>query len=268
MLLDEPTSYLDINHQIEIFDLIKRLNGERGLTVVIVSHDLNMAAEYCDRLILLKNGVVYKDGSPKEVITEADIREVYGANVVVSANAITGAPHITPVSGLMSREYRKHNLEIHLICGGGSGTKLMRLLVIEGYQVSAGALNTSDTDYQLATSLGLDIVEEAPFSHISDLAHEQNVQRAQEADVVVLSRVPIGAGNLKNMMAAQSALKAGRRVVIFEDFDGMDYTDGEATRIFNELSDNGATVVKDESEALNIIMSLDDQGDRTNTERG
>jgi iron complex transport system ATP-binding protein len=74
MLLDEPTSYLDINHQIEIFDLIKRLNGERNLTVVIVSHDLNMAAEYCDRLILLKNGIVYKDGSPKEVITEADIR--------------------------------------------------------------------------------------------------------------------------------------------------------------------------------------------------
>ena len=57
MLLDEPTSYLDINHQLEIFDLIKRLNKERDLTVVIVSHDLNMAAEYCDRLILLKDGM-------------------------------------------------------------------------------------------------------------------------------------------------------------------------------------------------------------------
>ncbi|MFC1718009.1 heme ABC transporter ATP-binding protein [Candidatus Poribacteria bacterium] len=257
MLLDEPTSFLDINHQIEIFDLIKRLNGERGLTVVIVSHDLNMAAEYCDRLILLKNGSVYKDGSPREVITEAYIREVYEANVVVSDNAITGAPHITPVSELMSREYRKHNLKVHLICGGGSGARLMRLLVIEGYEVSAGVLNTGDTDYQLASSLGLDIVEEAPFSHISDEAYQENVRRAQAADVVILSRVTIGVGNLKNIVATQNALVAGRKVIVFEDFDGMDYTDGEATRIFNELSSNGAAVVKDESEALNIIISLD-----------
>jgi len=237
MLLDEPTSYLDINHQVEIFDLIKRLNSERDLTVVIVSHDLNMAAEYCDRLILLKNGRVYKDGSPREVITEADIREVYEANVVVSDNAVTGAPHIIPVSELMSREYRKHDLKVHLICGGGSGVRLMRLLAIEGYQVSVGVLNIGDTDYQLAKSLGMEIIEEAPFSHISDAAHRRNVERVREADVVILSRVPIGIGNLKNMAAAQTALEAGARVIVFKGFDGMDYTDGEATEIFNRFNE-------------------------------
>ncbi len=70
---------------------------------------------------------------------------------------------------------------------------MQQKLTIEGYQVTAGALNTGDTDYQLAKSLGLDIVEEAPFSHISDLAYEQNVQRAQEADVVILvpTRCPV-----------------------------------------------------------------------------
>ena len=257
MLLDEPTSYLDINHQVEIFDLIKRLNSERDLTVVIVSHDLNMAAEYCDRLILLKNGRVYKDGSPREVITEADIREVYEANVVVSDNAVTGAPHIIPVSELMSREYRKHDLKVHLICGGGSGVRLMRLLAIEGYQVSVGVLNIGDTDYQLAKSLGMEIIEEAPFSHISDAAHRRNVERVREADVVILSRVPIGIGNLKNMAAAQTALEAGARVIVFKGFDGMDYTDGEATEIFNRLEGRGAIVAKDETEALNIVMSSD-----------
>lgn len=255
-LLDEPTSYLDINHQVEIFDLIKRLNGERDLTVVIVSHDLNMAAEYCDRLILLKNGRVYKDGSPREVITEADIREVYEANVVVSDNAVTGAPHIIPVSELMSREYRKHDLKVHLICGGGSGIRLMRLLAIEGYQVSAGVLNIGDTDYQLARSLGMDTIDEAPFSHISDAAHRRNIERVRDADVVILSRVPIGIGNLKNMAAAQAALEAGARVIVFEGFDGMDYTDGKATEIFNRLESRGSIVAKDESEVLNILASL------------
>ncbi len=253
MLLDEPTSYLDINHQVEIFDLIKRLNSERDLTVVIVSHDLNMAAEYCDRLILLKNGRVYKDGSPSEVITETDIREVYAANVVVSENAITGAPHITPVSALMSREYHKHSLKVHLICGGGSGTKMMRLLAIEGYQVSVGVLNIGDTDYQLAKSLGMEIVEEAPFSHISDAAHQRNVEIIREADLVILSRVPIGVGNLKNMTAAQTALEAGEKIIIFDDFSGMDYTNGEATEIFNDLKSLGAITAKDESEALSIV---------------
>lgn len=259
MLLDEPTSYLDINHQIEIFDLIKRLNSERHITFVIVSHDLNMAAEYCDRLVLLKSGNVYKDGSPRDVITEADIREVYKANVVVSDNAITGAPHITPVGELMSREYTKHDLKIHLICGGGAGARLMRLLAIEGYEVSAGVLNISDTDYELAKSLGMNIIEEAPFSHISDAAHQRNIEKIQEVDVVVLSRVPIGIGNLKNIIAAQMALKTGKKVLIFRDFTGMDYTDGKATGIFNSLIDGGAIMAKDESDILNIIASFDKQ---------
>jgi len=259
MLLDEPTSYLDINHQVEIFDLIKRLNSERDLTVVIVSHDLNMAAEYCDRLILLKNGRVYKDGDPKEVITETNIREVYEANVVVSENAITGAPHIVPIGDLMSREYRKHDLKIHLICGGGSGSRLMRLLAIEGYRVSAGVLNMGDTDHQLAKSLGMEVIEESPFSHISDAAHRQNIERIRESDVVILSRVPIGVGNLKNMEAARVALDAGAKVILVGDFDGMDYTGGEATAVFSELMSNGAVAAKNESEALSIIISSDSQ---------
>ncbi len=266
MLLDEPTSYLDINHQIEIFDLIKRLNGERDLTVVTVSHDLNMAAEYSDRLILLKNGRVYKDGSPREVITEADIREVYEANVVVTANAVTGAPHIIPISELMSRKYQKHGLKVHLICGGGSGARLMRVLAIEGYQVSAGVLNIGDTDHQLARSLGLDVIEEVPFSHISDAAHQRNIERAQDADVVILSKVPIGIGNLKNIMVARIALEAGAQVIVFDSFEGMDYTDGKATEIFNELKSRGAITAKDESQVLNILVSMDNRASGKTTQ--
>lgn len=257
MLLDEPTSYLDINHQIEIFDLIRRLNGERGLTVVIVSHDLNMSAEYCDRLILIKNGRVYKEGSPKEVITQADIREVYEAQVVVQDNIVTGAPHIIPVSQLMSKKFRKHSSKVHIICGGGSGTKLMRLLAIEGYHVSAGVLNIGDTDYQLAQSLGIEIVEESPFSHISEVSHLRNVEFIKNADLVILAKVPIGVGNLKNIQAVKIALDAGKNVIIFDGFDGMDYTEGKATEIFSNLKNSGAIIAKDESEVIDIIVSFE-----------
>ncbi len=98
MLLDEPTSFLDIKHQIEIYDLIKGLSLGNGLTIVGVSHDINMAAQYCDRIILLSNGRVYKVGTPEEVITWENIEGVYGCIVLVDKNPVTGKPRITPVS--------------------------------------------------------------------------------------------------------------------------------------------------------------------------
>lgn len=253
LLLDEPTSFLDINHQIEIFDLIKRLNGEKGLTVIIVSHDLNMAAEYCDRILLMKNGQVYIFGSPRETITKEHIREVYDANVAVMDNIVTGAPYIIPLSQFMSKKYHKHNQKIHIICGGGSGAKLMRLLAIEGYQISSGVLNIGDTDYQLAKSLGIEVVEENPFSHIGEPSHLKNIDLIKNANTVILARVPIGMGNLKNMNAARIALDEGKKLIIFDGFEGMDYTDGKATEIFNYLKNKGALVLKSESEIIDVI---------------
>ena len=257
MLLDEPSSYLDINHQVEIFDLIKRLNSDRNLTVIIVSHDLNMASEYCERLVLMKNGRVYKDGTPREVITESNIRDVYGASVIITDNILTGAPHIIPISKLMSRKYKQHFLKIHVIGGGGTGTKTMRWLAIEGYHVTAGVLNISDSDYKIARSLEIEIVPEAPFSHISEEAHSNNMEKAQNADVVIVTRVPIGFGNLKNMVAALSAQESGAKVILFDNFDGMDYTNGRATKIYDELVSNGAIVISDESEINNILVSME-----------
>ncbi|MGQ9607928.1 MAG: heme ABC transporter ATP-binding protein [bacterium] len=257
MLLDEPTSYLDINHQVEIYDLIKRLNSERNLSVIIVSHDLNMASEYCDRLVLMKNGRVYKEGTPREVITESNIRDVYGINAMVTDNIVTGSPHITILSKLMSKKYRQHNLKIHVISGGGSGAQLLRRLAIEGFRVSVGVLNISDTDYKIARSLEMDIVAEAPFSPISDIAHQNNIKKIENSDIVILTKVPIGYGNLKNMIAAQIAMSEGAKIIVFEDFDNMDYTGGKATEIYNELIDNGAIVVKDEAELFNVLTSMD-----------
>jgi iron complex transport system ATP-binding protein len=94
ILLDEPTTHLDVNHQIEVFELLARLNRERALTVLAVSHEVNVCAEYCRRLILLKAGRVVADGSPAELVTPELIREVYDAPVHVLANPTSGAPLI------------------------------------------------------------------------------------------------------------------------------------------------------------------------------
>ncbi|OIN97210.1 hypothetical protein AUJ66_04055 [Candidatus Desantisbacteria bacterium CG1_02_38_46] len=94
LLLDEPTAHLDISHQVEICDLIKNLNREKSLTVIMVLHDLNLASDYCDQLILINKGKLYKIGPPEEVLTYQIIEEVYKTTVVVRQNPVSFRPHI------------------------------------------------------------------------------------------------------------------------------------------------------------------------------
>jgi iron complex transport system ATP-binding protein len=98
LLLDEPTAHLDIAHQVQILDLIKRLNKQKRTTVLIILHDLNLASNYCDRLILLKEGKIFREGSPYEVLTFKNIEEVYKTVVVVEENPISSKPYILLVS--------------------------------------------------------------------------------------------------------------------------------------------------------------------------
>ena len=81
LLLDEPTSHLDINHQYDILELIRKLNENAGITVVMISHDINLASKYCKELVMLKNGRIFGQGPAKQVITKKIIKEVYGVNV-------------------------------------------------------------------------------------------------------------------------------------------------------------------------------------------
>jgi iron complex transport system ATP-binding protein len=99
ILLDEPTANLDICHQVEILDLIKSLCREKQIAVLIALHDLNMAAQYCDRLILMKDGQIHAQGIPQEVITTANIHEVYGAENFVYPHPENSLPVVLLSTG-------------------------------------------------------------------------------------------------------------------------------------------------------------------------
>ena len=100
LLLDEPTSHLDIGHQLSILNLIKSLNRQTCMTVVAVFHNLNLAAEYCDRLVLLDWGRVAAVGTPWEVLTAETIQKVYGAEVLVERNPASDQPHVILAANL------------------------------------------------------------------------------------------------------------------------------------------------------------------------
>jgi iron complex transport system ATP-binding protein len=98
LLLDEPTSHLDITHQVEVLNLVQRLNEQLGLTVIMIIHDLNLAGEYCEQLVLLNNGNIQLIGKPEEVLTYENIEKVYGTVVVTRINPLSGKPVIFLVS--------------------------------------------------------------------------------------------------------------------------------------------------------------------------
>jgi iron complex transport system ATP-binding protein len=98
LLLDEPTSHLDIAHQVQVLNLIQRLNENLGLSVIMIIHDLNLAAEYCDQLVLLKKGEVYAQGIPEDVVTYSNIEKVYGTVVITKTNPLSGKPVVILVS--------------------------------------------------------------------------------------------------------------------------------------------------------------------------
>jgi iron complex transport system ATP-binding protein len=97
LLLDEPTTFLDITHQVEVLDLLTDLNRARGTTVVMVLHDLNLAARYADHLVAVADGRVHAAGAPGEVLTADAVREVFGLESRVVPDPVSGAPMVLPI---------------------------------------------------------------------------------------------------------------------------------------------------------------------------
>jgi iron complex transport system ATP-binding protein len=98
VLLDEPTAQLDIRHKVEIFELISSLTRTQGLGVMVVSHDISLAAQYCHRMLLLNEGRIHGIGSPHEVVTTDTISEAYRCPVLVDKNPLTQTPRVTVLS--------------------------------------------------------------------------------------------------------------------------------------------------------------------------
>jgi cobalamin transport system ATP-binding protein len=97
LLLDEPTASLDLGYQLEVAALLTRLNRDRGVTMVLATHDLNLAASLCDRLVMMRDGRVFADGPTREVLTASTIQRVYGVDADVSLHPAAGHVTVTPL---------------------------------------------------------------------------------------------------------------------------------------------------------------------------
>jgi iron complex transport system ATP-binding protein len=279
LLLDEPTSHLDIKYQIELLELVQRLNRETGVTIIAAMHDLNLAARYFPRLVLFQRGVV-ADATPAEVLEPHLLQRVYGINVQVGI--LRGAEHISILppgsDAVVDDEPRVITPRVHVVAGGGSGELLMRALADAHIPFSAGALNIGDSDHTLALRLAGDVITEQPYAPISQAALEQVRDRLEHTAVLILCPVPTGPGNLALLHEALQAAQRGVTVLLLapathndgetshdihieEDEDALllqtgiadrDYTGGAGVEAIRALLQCGARLVKTVREAVNV----------------
>jgi iron complex transport system ATP-binding protein len=279
LLLDEPTSHLDIKYQIDILELVQRLNRERGVTVIAAMHDLNLAARYFPRLLLFQRGVV-ADAGPAEVLEPHLLKRVYGIDVQVGI--LRGAQHLSvlpPDSASIDDEReREGQPQVLVMAGGGSGELLMRALADVNIPFIAGALNIGDSDHTLALRLASAVITEQPYAPISPATLEQVRTSLLRVKLLLFCPVPIGPGNLSLLQEALEAAHRGIKVLILAPtvldskpetqvvtvdealqqtgIAKRDYTNGEGVRLVREMLQAGATVVESVAEAVEAIVLL------------
>lgn len=255
LLLDEASSHLDLDHRLEMAELLIRLNRDRGVTIVQVSHDLELAAETSQRILLMDaDGNCVAIGSPGEVFNADNLRRVFRVEVEVETNPYSGAPRIYSTGFAGNWDMPPG---VHVICGGGSGGSLLRRLHVAGCRLTVGPLNQGDTDQELARALGLEMALEQPFCPISApvLAHAERSCRS--ADVLVVAPTVWGPGNLAGLELAKAALARRQPVVLVDPRPERDFSGGRAWSALEELIAAGARPVSDLEAALEWLKAAD-----------
>lgn len=273
LLLDEPTSHLDIKYQIETLELVRRLNRETGVTVIAAMHDLNLAARYFPRLLLFQRGIV-ADGGPAEVLEPRLLQRVYG--IVVQVGVMHGAEHLSVLPPGESMENNglgsAQEAGVHVMAGGGSGALLMRALADAHIAFSAGVLHIGDSDHTLALRLASSVIAEQPFSPVAESTRQDLHRLLQSISLLLVCPTPVGPGNLVMLQEALEICQQAVPVLLLPPpgisngpleaelapevlvqlvcDPARDYAHGEGTRLLKQLLASGATVVSSMGEAV------------------
>ncbi len=246
LLLDEPTSFLDIHHQVEIMELLKRLNREKHISVIAVIHDLNLAARYSEEVLLLHEGNVVTLGATDKVMTVDNLQKAYEMEMIVDRNAYTGTLQVCPLS--IRKKKVTDSQRVHVITGGGTGRELLQKLYQQGFTVSVGVLNRGDSDCELSHKLGFDVIEEEPFQEIKQNTFEIANKTASQSSAVILTSIPIGSGNLINLSIAVHQIDQGKPVFLYDTYNDsktFDYTNGKGMAVLQKLKEKGMKVFDD-----------------------
>jgi len=194
IILDEPTSHLDIKHKIEILRILKRLSAVNNVTVIFALHDLDIAVKNCQFVLLIKDGKVVAQGHPEEIIGENTIGDLYGIEGAVF-NSVMGSLEIC----------NDKAPEVFVVSGAGTGTPVFRLLSRMSYGIATGILNKNDIDCFMAESMKLTVISERSFEPVSETSRSAAEVCLCKAAFVIDTNFPIGTYNQCNIEMLQFA---------------------------------------------------------------
>lgn len=233
MVLDEPTTHLDIRHRLELVDILKKLSKEKNITVILSLHEVDIALKSCDKVVLIKDNRIIGYGVPEEVVNENIIKELYSIKDA-NFNNLLGSIEIS----------NSAEPSVFVIGGSGYGIPVYRLLAKYGIGVTTGVIHENDVDYEIARTMGVVIQSEAAFEEINDESIVNAKKMIDKVDTVIDSGCPIGKVNRKNMELLTYALDSGKKVLSIrnkEECDkllGVNHTNTRFCQSTSEIIDN------------------------------
>ncbi len=206
IILDEPTSHLDIRHKLEVMAILKRLSREKGITVIFSLHEIDLALKSCDIAVLVKEGKIVNCGPPEKVGNTKAVAALYDINCA-GFNAFMGTIEISN-SGEPS---------VFVVGGAGKATGIYRMLTRNNVGFCTGILHENDVDCHIAETIGVVTVKEKPFQNIGLQAYREAKNLLQETSLVVDTGFPIAESNSSNRKLVLEALQDGQRVCTMRD---------------------------------------------------
>ncbi|MFC7134420.1 MULTISPECIES: heme ABC transporter ATP-binding protein [Salinibaculum] len=185
LVLDEPTASLDINHQVRVLETVRDLVDDRRAALAAI-HDLDLAARYCDRLLLLYDGRIRASGTPDEVLDDPALEDAFGTRTAVSHNPATGTATVAAVS----EESAARDERVHVVGGGPLAARAVGELWRAGFDVTLGVVGEGDVAADTAARLGVDATTAPPFEAPPPAVRADAISTIESADVVVTTGGP------------------------------------------------------------------------------
>ena len=187
MILDEPTSYLDIRHKLELLEILRKMAKEKEITVIMSLHEIDLAQKISDKVVCVKGDRIAAFGNPEEIFTEEKIRELYGID----------NGYYDPRFGSVELPKVVGKPEVFVLSSCGTGIPVYRKLQKAGIPFAAGILYPGECDYQLARLLASEIISEEPYEPISCETYRKALEMMEQCKKVINAGVKTGKMNQK-----------------------------------------------------------------------
>ena len=202
IILDEPTSFLDIKHKLDLLSILRDMAKMKHITVIMSLHEIDLAQKIADKIICVKGDTISHFGRPEDIFEENMIRDLYDIN-----NGF-----FDPLFGSIELPKPEGEAKTFVICGNGTGIPVFRQLQKEHTPFIAGILYNNDVDYRLARLLAADVITERPFMDISEETFQKALRVMEQCERIICTDVPVGSCNMRLGQLIEAAKKSGKMV--------------------------------------------------------